>query len=53
MNNATFKVGDLVRPTHSPQRVGIVTRYYGRDLFDVLFGCGNTYTCFHKDLVAL
>jgi hypothetical protein len=52
MNNVTFKVGDLVRPTHN-NRVGIVVRFYDNGLYGVMFENGHTYTCFLKDLVAL
>ena len=52
MNRATFKVGDLVRPTHN-NRVGIVTRIYCGSLFGVMFENGHTYSCFSKDLERL
>ena len=52
MSEVTFNIGNLVKLIPN-QKVGIVTHSYGRDLFDVLFGCGNIYTCFLKDLEAL
>ena len=52
MNEVTFKVGDLVRPTHN-NRVGIVVKIYSDELYRVVFENLHSYTCFSKDLVAL
>ena len=52
MNNVTFEVGDLVRPTHN-NRVGIVIQIYTDGLYGVMFENGRTHTCFPQDLVVL